>query len=184
MDHDTLARALSGDRAAFDDLIAAHQARAVSYAASILRDQDAARDVAQDAFVRAWSSIGGFDPRKSFAAWLHTIVRNLAIDRTRQRRRPESLDDHAEDLVAVDDTATAYAGLRAREAIGSSLDALSPEHYTVMVLREVEGCSYEEIAERTGVPIGTVMSRIHHARERMKALLLQRLGDDLPFSVR
>jgi len=179
-----LARARTGDRQAFDAIVAAHGARAVSFAAAVLRDRDAARDVAQEAFVRAWTSIGRFDPSMRFEAWLHTIVHNLAIDRLRQRHRPESLDDHANHLAAVDDPATQYVGCRAREAIGSSLDALSPEHYTVIVLREVEGYSYQEIADRTGVPIGTVMSRIHHAREKMKAMLLHRLGDDLPFARR
>ena len=180
-----LARARTGDRQAFDAIVAAHGARAVSFAAAVLRDRDEARDVAQEAFVRAWTSIGRFDPSMRFEAWLHTIVHNLAIDRLRQRRRPESLDDHAHHLATVDDdTATMYAGCRTREAIGSSLDALSPEHYTVIVLREVEGYSYQEIADRTGVPIGTVMSRIHHAREKMKTLLLHRLGDDLKFARR
>lgn len=175
-----LVAAIAGDRRAFDALVALHEPRALRAAHGVLRDPEAARDVVQEAFVRTWQRLGTFDIGADFRPWLYCVVRNLAVDRLRaQRCRPaDSLGDH-ECAHSPEDTETAFARRQAGAAIGSALDALSPDHREVIVLREVEGFSYEEIAERVECPLGTVMSRLHHARRRMQSLLRARMGDDL-----
>lgn len=174
-----LEAAIAGDRNAFNALVALHEARALRAAQGVLHDPEAARDVVQEAFVRTWQRLGTFNLDADFRPWLYRVVRNLAVDRLRanQCRSADSLGDH-ECAEAPEDTETAYARRRAGDAIGNALDALSADHREVIVLREVEGFSYEEIAEKMECPLGTVMSRLHHARRRMQGLLRDRLGDD------
>jgi RNA polymerase sigma-70 factor, ECF subfamily len=147
---------------------------AYTLARYVLRDEHDAQDAVQEAYLRAWrfyASFRGGDER----AWLLTIVRNCCYS-WRQSRRDTQLvayDDDAHgaeqrDRYAADAGAIGESDSR---ALTSAIDGLAQEFREVVVLRELDGCSYQEIARITGVPIGTVMSRLARARERLRRAL-------------
>ena len=147
---------------------------AYTLARYLMRDEHDAQDVVQEAYLRAWryfATFRGGDER----AWLLTIVRNCCYSWGRARRdsRLVEYDDDAHggeqgDRYAADST---VVGESERGVLSTALDGLAPEFREVVVLREIEGCSYQEIARVTGVPIGTVMSRLARARDRLRRAL-------------
>ena len=178
-DRTLVAAAVAGDRGAFEALVLRHQTRIVNYALAIVRDPADAEDVAQETFIRAYRSLARFRGDSSFKTWLYTIATNAArtgLDRRGRRSRVEdgSLDDEAGPLAAADvpaGDADAETALVRREAIDRALAALPPDLRVAVVLRDVEGLDYKEIAAATGAPIGTVESRIFRARRRLRPLL-------------
>ena len=171
---DELDRARSGDARAFDGLARAHERALYSHVARILGPGPDAEDVVQDAFVSAWRSISGFEGT-SFKAWLFRIARNRAIDLIRAQKRRAELpldppDDEggspgwAEPVAGGPQLADIAAGHEAREAVEAALSLVPVEQRDALLLRDVEGFSYEEIAIITVSELGTVKSRIHRAR--------------------
>ena len=144
---------------------------AYTLARYLLRDEHDAQDVVQEAYLRAWryfATFRGGDER----AWLLTIVRNCCYS-WRQNRRDAKHVEYDDGTHGVDSsgrfaTDAAAVGESERGLLSSALDGLAPEFREVLVLREIEGYSYQEIARVTGVPIGTVMSRLARARERLR----------------
>jgi RNA polymerase sigma-70 factor, ECF subfamily len=190
-DRDLVERAAKGDQRAFRELVARHQRRATSVAYGIVRNNEDAREVAQDAFVRVWKHLADFAGQASFSTWLYRIVYNLSIDLIRRRSPGKAIElDDRTDLEGAPDELMPYRGetdpfasvSRARlvDAMQKALDQLPAYHRAVIVLREVDGLSYEEIAEATSVPKGTVMSRLFHARRKMQTLLHESLGSEAP----
>ena len=169
----------AGDTRAFEVLVLRYQARIVNYASAMVRDAGAAEDVAQETFVRAWRGMGRFRGESSFKTWLYRIATNVArthLDRHGRQARiaDRSLDDEAEPLQAGDvpsPAPDAETSLVRREAIDRALSELPDELRLALVLRDVEGLDYKEIAGVTGAPIGTVESRIFRARRRLRTLL-------------
>ena len=165
-----------GDRAAFEWLVRRHQQRALAVALGVLHHPEDARDVCQEAFLRAFRGLDRFDGESRFSTWLHRIVVNLCIDRLRTRPVPSvALDDVSGVLAGDDDPYRAAAGRQLGERIRAALASLSEAHRTALVLRELEGLSYQEIAAAMGCSLGTVMSRLFNARRRLQALLI---GDE------
>lgn len=190
-DRDLIARAGDGDMRAFEELVQRHQRRANTVAYGIVRSAEDAREVTQDAFLRVHRHLKDFEGGASFSTWLYRIVYNLSIDLIRRRSpgRAVEFEDHTDLTGAPDEWLPArgeldpFAALdRARlvEAMQRCLDELPPHHRTAIVLREVEGLSYEEIAEAMEVPKGTVMSRLFHARRKMQKMLREHFGDEVP----
>lgn len=186
MDPDDLTlidRVKRGDQAAFRPLVERYQRRVFALALSVMRDADEARDVVQEAFVKAYRHLDSFQGDASFYTWLYRIAMNQCIDRMRRMRRGEHVEfDEAIDREEVGesgispqrlgfDPAQALVDREIRERVGAALEKLSPPHRAVLVLREVEGLSYQEIADVLGCAIGTVMSRLFHARKRMQEML-------------
>lgn len=175
----SLERARAGDNGAFEALVLRYQARIVNYASAMVHDAGAAEDVAQETFVRAWRGLGRFRGESTFKTWLYRIATNVArtdLDRRGRRARiaNRSLDDEAEPLQAGDvpsPAPDAETSLVRREAIDRALSELPDELRQALVLRDVEGLDYKEIAGVTGAPIGTVESRIFRARRRLRTLL-------------
>ena len=175
----SLERARAGDNGAFEALVLRYQARIVNYASAMVHDAGAAEDVAQETFVRAWRGLGRFRGESTFKTWLYRIATNVArthLDRRGRRARiaDRSLDDEAEPLQAGDvpsPAPDAETALARREAIDRALSELPDELRQALVLRDVEGLDYKEIAGVTGAPIGTVESRIFRARRRLRTLL-------------
>ena len=171
--------ARAGDAAAFERLVLQYQVRLVNYAAALVGDAGGGEDVAQEAFVRAWRGLGGFRGESSFKTWLYRIAANVARTHLERRGRQapvlgRSLDDEAGPLTGAEAAAPetdAETALVTREAIDRALAELPEELRLALVLRDVEGLDYKEIASVTAAPIGTVESRIFRARRRMRALL-------------
>lgn len=140
-------------------------------ARALTRHEAEAEDLVQDTLVRAFRGIGGFDGRHP-RSWLLTILRNTHINRNR-RRRPELLDDpdQVSSTAAIEDADAFDHQFDA--AVEAALEGLAPQFRAVVDLVDIGGLSYAEAAERLGVPVGTIMSRLHRARRRMRDELEQ-----------
>jgi RNA polymerase sigma-70 factor (ECF subfamily) len=180
-----IAKAQAGDAAAFRRLVERHQRRAFAIALTLVRDENDARELVQDAFLRVHKSLGSFQGGSSFFTWLYRIITNLSIDLMRKPGRQTSeLDvtrvDHDDSqeadfpLLARVDGADPADVVRRKEIaarVQAALDALPSYHRGVIVMREIEGLSYEEMAEAMGVSKGTIMSRLFHARQKLQKAL-------------
>jgi len=160
-----VARARAGDEAAYRWLLDRYRARAVRLAAHVLRRDGEAEDVAQEAFLRAFRRLPDFRGEGRFSAWLFGIVVRLCLDRRRSARwtREVPADAAPPPSSSPDTTDT-------RLLVGALLDRLSPPMRAALVLREMEGLDYDEIAATLGIPVGTVRSRLHAARAQFRAL--------------
>lgn len=184
-DRGLIAKAQQGDRAAFRALVERHQRRAFAIALSLVRDENDARELVQDAFLRVHKSLPGFQGGSSFFTWLYRIITNLSIDLIRKPgRQLADIDESrfdSEDAPEADfpllskvDGSDPVDVVRRREIAGrlqAALDALPPYHRGVIVMREVEGLSYEEMAAAMNVSKGTIMSRLFHARQKLQKAL-------------
>jgi RNA polymerase sigma-70 factor, ECF subfamily len=192
MEADDLAlvqRAKARDPEAFRALVVRYQRKVYAVALGIVKDPDLAWDVAQETFVRVYSHLADFKGDSSFSTWVLRIGSHLAIDSLRKERTSskQDIDDVNEaDVQGGGDGILATAlgndpqqNMLRRELAGKMTEALAqlPEkHRTILVLREVEGLSYEELSEQLGIHKGTVMSRLFHARKKMQALLREYAG--------
>lgn len=179
-EHELIQRCLAGDVAAFEPLVEKYRHRVWRLAYQVLHDREEAWDCAQEAFVRAFHSLPSFRGQSAFYTWLFRITMNLATDRHRargaqarafgaERVSEEEWERTTPDPGTGPEEAAAQA--ERRERIRRALDALPPKARTIIMLSDIEGLSYREIAEVLNCPIGTVMSRLHNARKRLKALL-------------
>jgi RNA polymerase sigma-70 factor (ECF subfamily) len=173
-------RCRAGDIAAFEPLVEKYRQRVWRLAFQVLRDREEAWDCAQDAFVRAFQSLATFRGQSAFYTWLFRIAMNVATDRLRARGAQarafgsqlvpaEEWERTAPDPGARPDQAALGAERRVR--IRQALDTLPPNARTIIMLSDVEGLSYREIASVLNCPIGTVMSRLHNARKRLRSAL-------------
>lgn len=173
--------ARQGELGAFEELVARHRDKIFARALSLTRNEDAALDLSQDAWVKGWQRLDQFQGGASFATWMTRIVINVCLDflRKQKRQRTDSLDAIAEEKDGLDAVMPATEvnptdGLERgemRQVIDQALGQLSDEHRTVLVLHEFEEMEYKDIAKVTGCSPGTVMSRLFYARRRMAALL-------------
>ncbi|HSU38402.1 MAG TPA: sigma-70 family RNA polymerase sigma factor [Polyangiaceae bacterium] len=176
-------RAQRGDKPAFAELVARHQRRAFAIAFSLLRSEEDASEIVQEAFLRVYRGLDTFNGSASFFTWLYRIVKNLSID---LMRRPAWQRELSDELCGEQVDALLFSrlsgadpedSLRRRElasVVGDAIDALPPYHRAVIVMREVEGMSYEEMAAAAGVSKGTIMSRLFHARKKLQRALFGR----------
>jgi RNA polymerase sigma-70 factor (ECF subfamily) len=184
-DPNLVEQARDGDRQAFELLVRRHQDRAFNLAYQIARNREDALDIAQEAFAKAYFSLPGFKGEASFGTWLHRIVVNLAIDHLRRRRSGESVYEDTRAIPegmraephAIGDPATTLEIKQLRDLLMRGIARLPPAQRAVLVLREVEGMRYDEIARAVGCSIGTVMSRLFYARRRLQRWLKPHLGD-------
>ena len=182
--------AQKGDKLAFKKLVQRHQRRAFAIALSLLRDEQDAREVVQEAFLRVYRGLDSFHGGSSFFTWLYRIVTNLSIDPMRKpTRRDAELDPNREideadiPLLSRIDGADPLDVLRRaeiRNKLEAALEALPIYHRGVIVMREVEGMSYEEMAEAMGVSKGTIMSRLFHARQKLQRSLAETYAEEGP----
>lgn len=184
-----VSRAKAGEPDAFRALVVRYQRKVYALALGIVKDPDLAWDVAQEAFVRVHRHLAEFEGKSAFSTWLFRIATHLSIDTVRRERTAakEDVDEVNEAHLAEGGEgilATALGNdprenaLRRElsEKIHEALGTLPEKHRTILVLREVEGLSYEELAERLGIHKGTVMSRLFHARKKMQAALRRYAG--------
>lgn len=192
-DRELVESARKGDRDAFRTLFERYHRRAYALAFGVLRHQDDALDVVQDAFIKAHKYLDKFEGNSSFYTWLYRIVMNLAIDHLRKHRRtrPVELDEqHLEEASSAGDDSLlpkilganpgrALMDKEIRKRIDEALGELSENHRSVLVMRELEGLSYEEMAQAMGCSKGTIMSRLFHARKNMQ----KRLADLVDYKI-
>ncbi len=173
-------RVRGGEPAAFEPLVEKYRQRVFRLAYNVLRSQEDAWDVAQEAFIKAYQALPSFRGQSAFYTWLFRIVMNVAHDKARQRGAAgrafgtervteEEWERTMPDPSEEPDDAAARAEERRR--ITRALDTLPEHHRAIIMLSDLEGLSYREIADVLRIPMGTVMSRLHNARKRLRAVL-------------
>lgn len=176
-------RCQQGDQHAFDELVTRYRQRVFGMAYHIVHNEQDAWDLAQEGFVKAWKNIGRFRGDSSFYTWLYRIVTNVAIDALR-RKQVQGGQEFDETIQLSDIEPTNPLAPKSepapsqklergelREKIDAAIHKLSPDHRAVILLKEMEGLQYHEIAETVGCSIGTVMSRLFYARRKLQTLL-------------
>jgi RNA polymerase sigma-70 factor (ECF subfamily) len=178
-DRRLIADCLGGRRDAFGELVSRYHARLYNAAARLVDNPDDAADVVQDAFLSAYQSLHTFKGDAEFFTWLYRIAFNTAISLKRKKRAVISLDAHgsSEHSLEPDDPSEFVrpgAALERTEdetQLHEAIGRLSAEHREVLLMKDIDGLKYEEIAELLGVPIGTIRSRLHRARLELRELL-------------
>ncbi len=187
-DVELVSAARGGDTEAYEELVARHRDKIYARAYSMVRNEEQALDLSQEAWIKAWQRLHQFHGDASFATWITRITINLCLDylRKAKRQRAESVEAMEEatggverQMPVVNPNPTAgleRAELRAK--IDQALEKISADHRTVLILHEFEELQYKEIAERIGCSIGTVMSRLFYARRRMAAVMKELLQEN------
>ncbi|MFO1459069.1 MAG: sigma-70 family RNA polymerase sigma factor [Verrucomicrobiota bacterium] len=170
-----------GDTEAFEQLVFRHRDKIYARAMLMMRNEEEALDLSQEAWVKAWQRLHQFQGDSSFATWMTRIVINLCLDQIRRQKktRSESIEQLEEDAGGVErqmpvEVINPTEGLEKtelRRRIDEAMSKLTEAHRVVLVMHEFEGLQYKEIADRIGISIGTVMSRLFYARRRLASLL-------------
>jgi len=178
-----ITKAKAGDPEAFGQLVLAHQNKVYSLCVHMTGDRDQAEDLAQEAFLKAWRSLASFREDSSFSTWMHRLTTNLCLDYLRKQIRQRevapavSLDDEEAGWVEPADPAgDPHERLERSEqgrALAKALRELPDHHRQLILMRELSGMRYQEIADATGADLGTVKSRLARAREQLKKILLR-----------
>jgi RNA polymerase sigma-70 factor (ECF subfamily) len=186
-DEEAIRRVLAGDREAFGVLVERYQGRAYRLALRVLRNEESARDAVQDAFLKAYGALPNFQGRASFYTWLYRLVMNQCLDmkrRDKSERHVEWEDGGAAESEARELLPPEVDGVRfapaaslmrqeLRERLAEAIERLPDGPRETLMLREVDGLSYAEIAEAQSIPKGTVMSRLHYARRQLRGHLIE-----------
>ena len=174
-DRDVLARYLDGDERAFEELVIRYEAQVRRIAFGVLRDHALAEDVAQETFLTAYRKADSFRAEGSVRSWLFRIAVRRALDELKKRGRKAEValgpftDDGRRGIEP-------HKQLDAGWDLERALRRLTPEHRAALILKEVEGLSYQEIAESLGWPMGTVATRIHRARLELRVRLQEKVN--------
>jgi len=178
-----IARCQEGELSAFNELTVRYRSQVFAITYNALRNEQDAWDLSQEVFIKAWRNIGKFRGQASFFTWLYRIAANMTIDWLRRKRIEAGLE--FDETTSPGEIAPGAATLphseplphqrlqdgEIRARIDAAMEKLSPEHRLVVMLREIDGLSYEEIAEAACCSVGTVMSRLFYARKKLQALL-------------
>lgn len=185
-DEGVVRRVLGGDREAYGVLVKRYERRIVAHVLRIVGNRESALEIAQDAFLKAYQALARFDDRYRFSTWLYAIAGNAAIDHVRQAKNhtvsldePMVFDDSEEVRELAGPARTAeeiVSGQQLAELLESAILRLPPHYRRLLLLRHPAGMSYDEIAQVTNLPLGTVKNRIFRARQALKEML----GDVLP----
>jgi RNA polymerase sigma-70 factor, ECF subfamily len=186
-DRDVVALACKGRETAFRELLSRYERPVFSLVVRMVRDATLAEDLAQEAFIKAFHALGSYDPRYKFSSWLFKIANNLTIDHLRKKQldtvsihgssSPGRGDEDSRPRITVPDGGETPEDYTVNRELGSQIECaigqLRPEYRTAILLRHVEGRSYEEVAEIMEVPLGTVKTYIHRGRNELKDLLAE-----------
>ena len=170
-DWELVRRSQAGDTEAFGELVTKYRTKIFTMVYGVVRNDHDARDLVQEGFLKAWRSIHRFEGRSSFYTWLHSLTMNVAIYSLRRTRRRQEVE--------LDDAIPSFhpgPGVNCQrteiqERVNAAIAKLSPDHRVVVVLKELEGLQYHEIAEVLNLSMGTVMSRLFYARKHLQSLL-------------
>ncbi len=174
-DHELIARFKSGDASAFEEILRAYQDRIYNLCRHMLGNADDAQDAAQDVFLKAFQALPQFQPDAALYTWLYRIATNTCIDRKRKPVFASLFNSSEEGEKLIHDRASVapspeklYQAKQINQALQKGLAGLSPKLRAIIVLKEIEELSYEEIAETLDISLGTVKSRIARAREELR----------------
>ncbi len=181
-----VSRSQAGDMQAFDVLVTRYRGKIYAMTVNMIHNDADAWDLAQDTFVKAWKALPKFQARSNFYTWLYRIAHNVTYDWLRKKQNrvekaefDDSIESHQidksaptapRDMARPDQHAQ---GSELKQSIRDALAQLSPEHRSVILLKEVDGLRYEEIAERTDCSVGTIMSRLFYARKKLQAIFTE-----------
>ncbi|HOB98311.1 MAG TPA: sigma-70 family RNA polymerase sigma factor [Verrucomicrobiota bacterium] len=181
-DEDLVRAAQGGDMVAFEELVGRHRDKIYARAFSMMRNEDEAIDLSQEAWVKGWQRLQQFQGEASFVTWMTRVVINLCLDalRKQKRLRTESIEHMDSESGGVErqmppliiNPTEGLERQEVRQRIDQAMSQLSYAHRTVLILHEFEGLEYKEVAKRMGCSIGTIMSRLFYARRRLAALLM------------
>lgn len=171
-DYDLVQATLAGDNRAYDELLSRYEAKVYNVAFRVTGNAEDALDATQSAFVKAYDNLSRFNPAHRFFSWIYRIGLNEALNLVQRQSRFTELTSDVRHRQA--DPESVCQGREAGGAIEAALDQLSQDYRAVIVLRHIEGLSYEEIAEATGVPAKTVKSRLFSARRELRCMLTER----------
>lgn len=189
-DHELIESCQSGDTKAFDTLVTRHRGKVYAMVQNMIKNDADAWDLSQEVFLKVWKALPKFEARAKFSTWLYRITHNVVYDWLRKRKIDSAgeFDDAilSEGSVAVGSTTTPKQDLRPDQALENSelgarihaaMATLSAEHRETILLREVQGFDYKEIAKAMGCSLGTVMSRLYYARKKLQTLLSNEQGN-------
>lgn len=178
MELDILQRARKGDSAAFEEIVRAHEKTVYNLALRTLGNREDAEDAVQETFLKAYMALSGFRGESRLSVWLYRIASNVCTDVLRRRRETVSLsaeDENGERELEIEDTrfdpAAAAEKSALRDAVRAAMDALPDASRRVLLLREIAGLSYDEIARALEIDVGTVKTRIFRGRKKLCVLL-------------
>ncbi|MFT3990474.1 MAG: sigma-70 family RNA polymerase sigma factor [Luteolibacter sp.] len=183
-DHRLVALAQKGDMRSYDALVTRHRGRIYAMIRNMIHQEADAWDLSQEVFIKAWQALPRFEAKARFSTWLYRIAHNVVYDWTRKRKIESAgeLNDEIFDRDRIDPAASTAPSVaespddslshgELRQKIEAALEKISPEHREVVLLKDVQGLSYKEIADVMGSSLGTVMSRLFYARQKLQALL-------------
>ncbi|MBX3743251.1 MAG: sigma-70 family RNA polymerase sigma factor [Akkermansiaceae bacterium] len=179
-----VARAQGGDLKSYDALITRHRGKIFAMIRNMIHQEADAWDLSQEVFIKAWQALPRFEAKARFSTWLYRIAHNVVYDFTRKRKIESAgeLNDEIFNRDRIDPAAVATPGVteapdesmahgELRAKIEAALGKISAEHREVVILKDVQGLSYKEIADAMDCTLGTVMSRLFYARQKLQALL-------------
>lgn len=175
-DQEVVARCLSGEADAFSTLVERYGGRVYNIALRITNDADAAKDCAQEAFIRAYRALHQYDPALPFGPWLFRITTNASLNHVQRWHAHETLVEEFPESPEPDEAGPESSALR-REELGEVMAAMAelPPHYrAALALRHMQQLSYQEVADSLGIPLGTVKTHLHRARAALKSRLAAR----------
>ena len=195
-DLELVERIQSGDQDAFKDLVEKYQRKVYSICYGMLKDSESSMDVSQEVFIKVYRYIGKFNRESSFYTWLYRITVNMCIDHIRKNSRVKKVEyddslSHDGEVEGEEHILPSTLGLHPDKVYGrkelrqkmlEALETLSEKHRTILILREVEGLSYEEMADVLNISKGTVMSRLYHARRYFQEAIKDYLQGNLKVS--
>jgi len=177
-DDQLIERTLNGERAAYGELMIRYQDRLYNTAVMILHDADEARDVVQETFLQGYANLSGFRRESRFYSWLYRIAFNVAVGVLRRRKRSipaGRISDAAWEALPgrIDSPDKRHSEQESAQLLWQGIEQIPLEYRKVLILREIDGASYEEIAETADIPIGTVRSRLFRARLLLRDIILR-----------
>jgi len=189
-DHELIKSCQSGDTRAFETLVTRHRGKVYAMVQNMIKNEADAWDLTQEVFLKVWKALPRFEARAKFSTWLYRITHNVVYDWLRKRKLDSAgeFDDAilSEGAVAAGSSTTPQQDLRPDHAlenselgekISAAMATLSAEHRETILLREVQGFDYKEIAKAMGCSLGTVMSRLYYARKKLQTLLNDEKGN-------
>ena len=178
-DADLVSRAQKGDRGAFQQLVERHYRQVINVGYRAFGNLPAAEDVAQEVFLKVFQNLDTYRSEKPFIHWLHRVASNTVIDAIRRRRPQDSLDDRVDELTSseAERPDVTFERRELQSKIRAAIAQLPAPYREAISLRAYHELSYEEIASVLGIPLGTVMSRLHNAKRILRETLQSNLGE-------